>query len=154
VAILGILTVIHLAAQSAAFPSRTYFREQWTRPPTRVELQPPIRLEDYVVGGKLELSLRSYIELTMANNTDVAIQRLTLFTAQNAVQRAFAPFDPAFQASFSSNRANTPSNDLLAGASVVSSLTQQANFNYTQTMENGTQYRVGFFGGKNGTNSS
>ncbi|HYM11274.1 MAG TPA: TolC family protein [Bryobacterales bacterium] len=143
-----------LAAQINLFPTRAYFHEQWTKPPLEVELRPPIRLEDYVASGKLELSLRSCIDLVMANNTDVAIQRLTVVTAQDAIERAFAPFDPSFLGSFSSSRANTPSNDLLAGASVLSSLAQQASFAYTQTMENGTQYSVGFLGTKNGNNSA
>ena len=63
--------------QLASFPKPAYFRETFARPMTKVELRSPARLEDYVVGGKLELSLRSYLELAMANNTDIAIQRLT-----------------------------------------------------------------------------
>ncbi len=150
-----ILTLVPcLAAQSVLFPSASYFRQQWAKPPLQVELQPPIRLEDYVAGGKLELSLRSYIELVMANNTDVAIQKLTLFTAQNAIQRAFAPFDPAFVGTFNASRSNTPSNTVLEGASVLSSLNQQSNFRYTQTMESGTQYTVGFAGSKFANNSA
>jgi outer membrane protein TolC len=152
--ILAALAVSKLAAQAPVFPSMQYFRQQWTRPPLDVELNPPLRLEDYVASGKLELSLRSYIELVIANNTDVALQKLTVFTAKNAIERAFAPFDPAFLGTFNTSRSNTPSNDLLAGAAVVSSLNQRANFNYTQTLENGTQYQVGFTGVKTANNSS
>lgn len=144
----------HLAAQSALFPSPQYFRQQWMRPPLEVELNPPLRLEDFVAAGKLELSLRSYIELVMANNTDIALQKLSVFTAKNAIERAFAPFDPAFVGTFNATRSNTPSNDLLAGASVVSNLNQRAFFNYVQTLENGTQYQVGFTGLKTTSNSA
>jgi hypothetical protein len=41
-----------------------------------VELQPPLHFEDYVVDGKLELSLKAYLDLVMANNPNVSIQRL------------------------------------------------------------------------------
>ncbi len=146
--------VSSLTPYSPSFPSSQFFKQQWRRPPLEVELNPPLRLEDYVASGKLELSLRSYIELVMANNTDVALQKLTVYTAKNAIERAFAPFDPAFVGSFNSNRSNTPSNDLLAGATVVSNLSQRANFNYTQTMETGTQYQVGFLGSKTANNSA
>lgn len=146
--------VSSLTPQSPSFPSSQYFKQQWRRPPLEVELNPPLRLEDYVASGKLELSLRSYIELVMANNTDVALQKLTVYTAKNAIERAFAPFDPAFIGSFNTTRSNTPSNDLLAGATVVSNLSQRANFNYTQTMETGTQYQVGFLGSKTANNSA
>jgi len=152
--ILALAAATGLAAQNAAFPSRQYFRQQWMRPPLEVELHPPLRLQDYVAGGTMELSLRSYTELVMANNTDIAIQKLTLLTAQNAIQRAFAPFDPAFVGTFNTSRSNTPSNDLLAGAAVVSNLSQRANFTYNQTMESGMLYSVGFVGNKTANNSS
>ena len=61
---------------------------------------PPVRLADFVVDGKLELSLRSYIELVMANNTDVAISRLTVDTAKNAILRGFAPVRSAGHGQF------------------------------------------------------
>src|ERR1022692_769940 len=80
--------------QLASFPKPAYFRETFARPVTKAELRSPARLQDYVVGGKLELSLRSYLDLVMANNTDIAIQRLTVDVAQDAITRAFAPFDP------------------------------------------------------------
>ena len=38
-----------------------------------VTLQAPVRLRDFVVDGKLELSLQDYLDLVMANNTDIAI---------------------------------------------------------------------------------
>jgi outer membrane protein len=109
-----------------------------------------------VVGGKLELSLRSYLELVMANNTDIAIQRLTVDVAQNAITRAFAAFDPLAAASFSSTEQRTPSGNELtagAGASALVALTQPANFTYSQTLPTGLNYQVGFFAQKLSTNS-
>ena len=118
-----------------------------------MELQSPARLDDYVVGGKLELSLRSYLDLVMANNTDIAIQRLTIDVAQNAITRAFAPFDPLATASFSSTEQRTPSGDQLTGASTLVELTQPANFNYSQLLPTGLNYQVDFFAQKLSTNS-
>jgi hypothetical protein len=46
----------------------------------------PARLSDYVVGGKLELSLRSYLGVVMAN-TDIAISRLSVEAPRNAILR-------------------------------------------------------------------
>jgi outer membrane protein len=139
--------------QLASFPKPAYFRETFARPVTKVELKPPARLDDYVVGGKLELSLRSYLELVMANNTDIAIQRLTVDVAQNAITRAFAAFDPLATASFSSTEQRTPSGDQLTGASTLVSLSQPANFNYAQTLPTGLQYNVDFSASKLSTNS-
>ena len=66
----GFLLAAAAFGQLASFPKPSYFRETFARPVTKVELQSPARLPDYVVGGKLELSLRGYLELVMANNTD------------------------------------------------------------------------------------
>jgi len=136
------------------FPTPSYFRETFAKPVTRVELKGPVRLQDFVADGKLELSLRSYLELVMANNTDIAIQRLSVETAQNAITRAFSPFDPALTASFTSTRSKTPATDVLEGAQTISSLQQPANFQYTQTLGTGTQYGVRFLGQKIANNSS
>src|ERR1043165_3833357 len=103
----GLLTAAAAFGQLASFPKPSYFRETFSRPITDVELQSPVRLPDYVVGDKLELSLRSYLDLVMANNTDIAIQRLSVDVAQNAIPRAFAAFDPLATASVSESRQKT-----------------------------------------------
>ncbi len=144
-----------LFAQDApVFPSPTYFREHFSVPRTRVELQSPVRLSDFAIGGALELSLRSYLELVMANNTDIEIQKVTLEFQKNAIQRAFARFDPNLTASFNSRRTKSPASDVLAGAATINQLSQPANFNYQQTLESGTQYSVGFSASKASTNSA
>jgi outer membrane protein TolC len=140
-------------AQVSAFPRRSYFRQTFARPVTKVELRAPARLRDFEVNGKLELSLRSYLELVMANNTDISIQRLTVDVAQNAITRAFAPFDPVATAAFTNRRSKTPANDVLAGASTLVQLQQPASFGYSQILPNGTSYDIGFFGQKVSTNS-
>src|SRR5206468_3647451 len=149
-----ILVVLTASAQDQNFfPKPSYFRETFTTPKAHIEMMPPVRLADFVVDGKLELSLRSYIELVMANNTDVAISRLALDTAKNAILRGFAPFDPLATASFNNTRTKTPSTTALDAASTLATLSQPANFSYSQTMQNGTQYQVGFSELKSSTNS-
>ena len=140
--------------QLTSFPKPSYFRQTFARPVTKVELKPPVHLPDYVADGKLELSLRSYLELVMANNTDIAIQRLTVDVAQNAITRAFAPFDPLGTASFTSTQQRTPSGNELTGAATLVQLSQPAEFGYGQTLENGMNYQVNFFGQKLSTNSN
>src|ERR1035441_11080078 len=77
-----LLTAAAALAQVNSFPRPSYFRQSFARPATHVELAPPVRLQDFVVPGKegevLELSLRDYLSLVMSNNTDIAIQRLTV----------------------------------------------------------------------------
>ncbi|HYP09816.1 MAG TPA: hypothetical protein VER03_26565, partial [Bryobacteraceae bacterium] len=65
-------------AEAPAFGSPTYFRRIWTTPTPRVELRAPVRLEEFVHDGKLELSLRNYLDAVLANNTDIQVSRLTV----------------------------------------------------------------------------
>jgi outer membrane protein len=135
------------------FPKPGYFRETLVSPNMHVELKPPTRLADFVEDGKLELSLRSYIELVMANNTDIAITKLNVDTAKNAILRGFSPFDPFLAASFNSTRTKTPSTSALDAASTLGTLSQPVNFNYSQLLQNGTSYNVTFSETKFSTNS-
>ena len=140
-------------AQFATFPDGGYFREQWQAPPLDIEIDSVGRLEDFYFDGKIELSLRSYIELVMANNPDINLQKLAVFEQQNAIQRAFSPFDPTLNLGFNTNRATTLPNDILEGADVRTNLNQRANFTYSQTYDTGTNYTVGYVGGKSANNS-
>jgi len=145
------------SAQISSFPKPSYFRETFARPVTKVELQPPARLADFVVeekeGKKLELSLKSYLELVMANNTDIAVTRLTVEVAQNAITRAFSRFDPFATGLFTSTRSKTPASDALQGAATLVTLSQPTLFTYNQTLSSGTNYGVSFSGLKSSTNS-
>lgn len=113
-----------------------------------------MRLQDFVVDGKLELSLRSYLELVMANSTDISIQRLSLEIPKNAILRAFGTFDPSFTGAFDATRQKSASTTALAGASLLNALSQRATTLYTQRLENGTQFTVGFNGSKDSSNNA
>jgi outer membrane protein len=152
--LLLILPAIAAYGQLNSFPKLSYFRETFARPRTKFELQPPVRLKDSVVDEKLSLSLKTYLELVMANNTDIAIQMLSVEQPKNAITRAFAVWDPQASASFSNTKSSTPSTGALQGASTVVSLSQPANFSYLQTLPSGTQYSVSFGASKSTTNSS
>src|SRR6266849_7866857 len=136
-----LVVVLTASAQDQNFfPKPSYFHQTFSTPTARVEMMPPVRLPDFVVDGKLELSLRSYIELVMANNTDVAISRLSVDTAKNAILRGFAAFDPLATANFNNTRTKTPSTDALDAAATLAQLNQPVTFNYSQLMQNGTFY--------------
>jgi len=73
--------------------------------------------------------------------------------AQNAVTRAFAPFDPFATGRFTSTRSKTPASDALQGANTLVTLSQPALFTYNQLLSSGTNYGVSFSGTKTSTNS-
>jgi outer membrane protein TolC len=149
-----LLAAAPLAAQFATFPDGAYFREQWQFAPYEVEIDTVANLEDFVVDGKLELSLREYLELVMANHPDVQIQVLNVLESENSIQRAFSPFDPTLSLDFNANRSANPSQDVLQGGTVISSLRQTGGFTYRQTLDTGLNYQVGFTGLKSASSSS
>jgi outer membrane protein len=136
------------------FPKPAYFKRRFETPTTKVELQPPVRLPDYVVGGKLELSLKNFLDLAFANNYDITVQKLVVQQNRNAITRAYAFFDPQLFARFSSTRANTPTSDALQGAATLNQLTQPLQLQYTQNISTGGQYSVQFNSNKLSTNNS
>jgi outer membrane protein TolC len=152
-----LVCITALDAQIASFPKPSYFRETFKRTVLNVELRPPARLPDFAIedqeGKKLELSLKAYLELVMANNTDIAVSRLTVDVAQNAITRAFAPFDPFATGRFVSTRSKTPTADTLQQVQTLSTLSQPALFTYNQTLPSGTTYGASFSTLKNWNNS-
>ncbi len=140
-------------AQVSSFPKPSYFRETFARTQTKVELKDPVRLEDFVVGGKLELSLKNYLALVMANNTDIQIQMLSVEMPKNAILRAFGAWDPLARATFTDTKTKSPSTSALDGAATLVSLTQPAQFSVSQTIPTGTTYTVGFTASKSASNS-
>jgi outer membrane protein TolC len=97
----GILLATGAFAQLSSFPKPNYFRETFKQVDTKIVLQPPARLRDFVKDGKLELSLKDYLGLAMANNTSIQIQYLSLERSRNSITSVYGLWDPTATASFS-----------------------------------------------------
>lgn len=155
IAILLMLSAAGAASgQFRTFPNRAYWNEQWTPAPYDVEIESVGRLEDFVVDGKVELSLRAYLELVMANNPDVNLQKLSVYEQENAIQRALSPFDPTFGANFTATRAQTPTNSITEGAAVRSTLGQIGRASYNQLFDTGTQFTTSYITNRRADNSA
>jgi outer membrane protein len=132
---------MNFAVQDASAPwagTGAWMRRIFSPGDTRVTIQPPVRLKDYVVDGKLVLSLKNYLDLVLANNTDIAIQRLSIEVPKNAIQRAFSIFDPTVTSNFNATRSNQPAINQLQGANVVSQLNQPLNTRFQQLLPTST----------------
>ena len=152
--ITGILLAAGAFAQMSSFPKRSYFRETFSKSQPKVELKDPVRLKDFVVGDKLELSLKNYLALVMSNNTDIQLQMLSLETPKNAIQRAFGVWDPRATAQFTTNRATTPPTSALDGAVELKTLNQPLTMSVTQLLPEGLNYTVSWGGTKTTSNST
>ena len=130
-----------------------WFRKTFFYDSVHVTLRDPTRLRDFVVEGQLNLSLKNYLDLVMANNTDIEIQRLQLEYPKDAIQRAFSIFDPYLSSGFSATRSKSPTTSDLQGASVLSTLVQPFNLNLSETLPTGTQVNASVSTAKSSTNS-
>jgi outer membrane protein len=152
--ILLVLAATRLWAQSA-FPLLHHMPGQLAlQNHSQASLPAPQGFRRYVVDGKLRLTVEDAIRLALANNTDVQLDRSSIGTAKDAIQRAHSPFDPGVSAGFTATRANSPSFSQLQGAPTLSTLTQQAGLGWSQTFETGTNVQLGLSADKLSTNST
>jgi outer membrane protein TolC len=153
----GLIFTAGAFAQLTSFPKPSYFRETFQKPITKVELQDPVRLKDFVVDGKLELSLKDYLALVMSNNTDIQLQLISLEIPKNNILSQYGVWDPKAIAQFSTQRSTTvPTNATTAqnAASLTKSLNQPYSLQYIQTLPTGLQYTAQFAGAKTSQTNS
>lgn len=149
----AIIILLASSALAQTFPSPHYFQRFFVKPSGQLHIAGPSGLDQYVVNGKLTLSLADAIKLTLLNNTDVRINELQTETARYALQRAYAPFDPMLSSTFAPTRTTSPANSTLQGASTPTSLNQSWQSSYTQLFQSGTQYQVNLNAVRSATNS-
>lgn len=135
------------------FGTGSYWKKNFGHFDTRVILEPPVRLSEYVVDGKLTLSLKAYLDLVLANNTNIGIQKLTLEVPKNGIQRALGVFDPTFTANFSATRSETPATNELEGANIVSTLNQPFTARVQQLLPTSTTFFSQWSGSRQSSNN-
>jgi outer membrane protein len=144
-------------AQISSFPKPSYFREVLQNSRPKIELQSPVHIGDYVAGGKLELSLRHFLELVMANNTDVQLQLISVEIPKNNILSAYGVWDPTAKAEFSATRSTSlPTSAVQAQNTTVlsKSLYQPYSLQYSQTLPTGMNYYANFSGAKSSATNS
>ena len=136
------------------FPSPEYFQHFFRFPHVQTQLSGPQSLDEYIVNGKLRLSLQNAIRLMLLNNTDVRISQGQLDQSSFGIGRAYSTFDPVLNASFLPQRSSEPTTTALAGAQTLSQLQQSTNVSYNQQFQSGTNFSLGFSTQRFTTNSS
>ena len=120
--VIGFLLLSTLCASAQFMPSKTGTGSPFHRPAAPRQVPGPSRVDEFIVEGKLRLSLEDAILLTLLNNSEVNVSRAQFDLSQFAVQRAHSPFDPLFVAGFQPTRSTSPSASSLIGASTLSTL--------------------------------
>jgi len=139
--------------RAQTFPLPGYFHELSASPRAPQPLPDTKTFRDYIVEGKLRLSLQDAMILLLEHNSAVHIDRLNVTDAEFNIERARAAFDPAFASTFNTQRSKSPTASQLQGAPTLSDLEQQTTFGYTQTLQTGTNFNISLSADKSSTNS-
>jgi outer membrane protein len=121
------------------------------------KLGAPEHLRNYVIDGKLTLSLRDAVVLTLENNSLVRVQETQIESSKFALLGTHSPFDPVLTAYYNVNSSTSAPFSQLQGtgaATTFLSTTQNAQFNYSQTFETGTNIQAALGTNNNYTNNS
>jgi outer membrane protein len=121
------------------------------------KLSAPEQLKNYVVDGKLRLSLRDAVVLTLENNSLVRVQETLVESSKFALLAAHQPFDPVLTTYYNVNSSSSAPFSVLQGTGTSStfiSTTQNAQFNYVETFQTGTSIQAGLGTNNNYTNNS
>src|ERR1051326_2608755 len=148
------LLLASAAAAAQTFPQPSYFQKFFVKPGRGVQIAPVGGMDQFVVNGKLRLSLADAIQLTLDNNTDIKLNQLTLDSAKFNLRKTYGPFDPVLSSSFSPSRSTSPTTSTLQGANTLSNLSQLFTSRYSQLFQSGTQYDVSWNANRSATNSS
>src|SRR5690348_1118054 len=122
------------------------------------KLSTPERLRSFIVDGKLRLSLRNAVVLTLENNSQIRVQQTPVESSKFALLETHAPFDPTFTVSYNVNDSVTPPFSALQGTGgvnvILKNTIQFAQFNYTQVFETGTNFQASLNSSNNFANNS
>lgn len=154
ITLLALVPLAQAQREFPYFPQPGYFTKYLAKPVTGYELGPPVLIGNYLVDGKLQLSVKSYLNLVMANNPNVSIQRLNLVVSEDAITRSLGIFDPLATASFSATRTFSGSTTAVNGAATLDSLSQPLNLGIQQLLPTGAIYSVNYSDLKFSTNSA
>ncbi|MGD0498891.1 MAG: TolC family protein [Bryobacteraceae bacterium] len=217
--ITGILLTAAAYAQIDSFPKPSYFRETFKKPDTKVELQPPVRLQDFVATGEgcaqtetiklpaenqqpaeaaqlgletsagqanapaeappavvppsassrvtaatvavpaaapppvtpgkcLRLGLKDFLDLVMANNTDIQVSFLSVETAKNNITSVYGFWDPRASFSFKPSLSRSDSLPNSPFHTVGQTENFPLTFGFSQNLSTGQSISIGGNGSK------
>ena len=122
------------------------------------KLGTPEGLRSFIVDGKLRLSLRDAVVVTLENNSLVRVQETQVESSKYALLGAHAPFDPLITSTGSFLDTVSPPFTLLQGTGSTNvnfkSTAKNLQFGYSQTFETGTNVQSSFVTSINSSNNS
>src|SRR5579863_2694452 len=145
---LGALVV---CASAAPVPVPAWITKRFN--PETVQLSDVQGISERINMGKLNLTLKTFLELVLKNSTDINLTRMDVYTAADQVKAAHAVFDPAVSLGFNTLRAASPQVSQIGGAPTLSTLTENSFVNYQELLPTGQTASAGFLATRSSSNS-
>jgi outer membrane protein len=145
------LGVVAVCSSAAQVPVPGWITKRFN--PETVEVSDVQGISQRIVGGKLNLTLKSFLELVLKNSTDINLTRMDVYTAADQVKAAHAVFDPAVSLGFNTLRAASPQVSQTGGASILGTLTENSFLNYQELFPTGQTVTSSFNATRSSTNS-
>jgi outer membrane protein TolC len=146
------LSLLLLFSVPGGAQNREGYRDLVTQQVRSGKLGAPEHLRNYLVEGKLRLSLRDTVVLTLENNSFVRMQETQVESAKVSLLGAHQPFDPQVTSSYNVNTASTPPGGV--GVPSSASTTQTAQLGYSETFWSGTNIQANLNSNNNFNNNS
>ena len=130
-----------------------YKPSQQIRKPLPAEM-PPDALTSLIRSGEIPMSVSDVINLTLRNNLDIGLDRMTPLSTRIAIDSFYRPFDPKLNLSSNVSKSTAPSASQLSGAPSVSQLNQVYDVGFSQLYQTGTTFGVDFSLNRSSSNSA
>jgi outer membrane protein TolC len=152
-----LLSILQLTPPASAQKGEAY--SDFATPQVRSDkLGMPEHLRNYVVDGKLKLSLQDAVVLTLENNSFVRVQQTQVDLSKFALLGARSPFDPVLTGLSNITSTISPPFTALQGTGSIEtnfkSTTKLGQVSYSQTFETGTNVQAGLSSTSSSINNS
>src|SRR5687768_7321183 len=132
------------------------FLSRYRAQPLNFQVNPAAQdpLPGLIRSGVLPLSIGDLINLTLENNLDIAVTRLSPITSQYLIETSYRPFEPTLRFGASVSRDTAASRNQLSGAESLSQLTHNYTVGFAQTLSTGTDLAVDFTMNRSSSNNA
>jgi outer membrane protein TolC len=123
------------------------FLDRYKPTPTNVIYTAPLtqdRLPALIQNGEIPLSITDLINLTLENNLDIAVNRLSPLASQYAIRTNYRPFEPMLNLGATVSRGTERSRTQLTGVESVSQLNHTYTAGFSQSLKTGADIAVDF----------
>jgi outer membrane protein len=104
-------------------------------------------------NGVIPISINDLINLTLENNLDIAVRRLTPIQSGYGIDLNYRPFEPTLRIAGSVARDTSQSRSQFTGTSSVTQLSHSYSVGYGQTLKFGADIAVDFSVNRNSTSA-